>query len=56
MKFRMGLSGAIACVALFAAGAAGQGGVILAGHGHHLGWAFTSGRRAGRFAADRAAQ
>ena len=39
---------------LFAAGAAGQGGVILAGHGHHLGWAFTSGRRAGQFAADRA--
>lgn len=39
---------------LFAAGAAGQGGVILAGHGHHLGWAFTSGRRAGKFAAERA--
>lgn len=39
---------------LFAGGAAGQGGLILAGHGHHLGWAFTSGRRAGRFAAERA--
>lgn len=41
---------------LFAAGAVGQGGMILAGHGHHLGWAFTSGRRAGQFAADRANQ
>lgn len=36
---------------LFAAGSAGQGGVMLAGHGHHLGWAFTSGRLAGRNAA-----
>ncbi len=33
---------------LYAAGSAGQGGVILEGHGHHLGWAFTSGRLAGR--------
>jgi fumarate reductase flavoprotein subunit len=40
---------------LYAAGSVGQGGLILAGHGHHLGWAFTSGRRAGRFAAQRAA-
>lgn len=39
---------------LWAAGSAGQGGTILAGHGHHIGWAMTSGRRAGRFAADRA--
>ncbi|MFT3719197.1 FAD-dependent oxidoreductase [Pseudorhodoferax sp.] len=39
---------------LFAAGSAGQGGVILAGHGHHIGWAVTSGRRAGRFAAEQA--
>jgi succinate dehydrogenase/fumarate reductase flavoprotein subunit len=39
---------------LYAAGSAGQGGVILAGHGHHIGWAITSGRRAGRFAAERA--
>lgn len=39
---------------LFAAGSAGQGGAILAGHGHHIGWAMTSGRRAGRFAAERA--
>jgi succinate dehydrogenase/fumarate reductase flavoprotein subunit len=39
---------------LYAVGSAGQGGLVLAGHGHHLGWAFTSGRRAGRFAAERA--
>lgn len=39
---------------LYAAGSTGQGGVILAGHGHHIGWAMTSGRRAGRFAAERA--
>ena len=36
---------------LYAAGGAGQGGVLLDGHGHHLGWAFTSGRIAGRNAA-----
>ena len=36
---------------LFGAGLAGQGGVMLEGHGHHLGWAFTSGRFAGRHAA-----
>jgi len=35
---------------LFAAGSAGQGGLLLEGHGHHLGWAFTSGRRAGGLA------
>jgi fumarate reductase flavoprotein subunit len=40
---------------LFAVGSAGQGGTILAGHGHHIGWAMTSGRRAGRFAAELAA-
>ncbi len=39
---------------LFAAGSVGQGGVLLEGHGHHLGWAFTSGRMAGRYAAYRA--
>jgi succinate dehydrogenase/fumarate reductase flavoprotein subunit len=33
---------------LFAAGSTGQGGLILEGHGHHLGWAFTSGRIAGK--------
>ena len=36
---------------LYAAGATGQGGVLLPGHGHHLGWAFVSGRVAGRQAA-----
>ena len=36
---------------LYAAGSSGQGGVILEGHGHHLGWAFVSGRLAGRRAA-----
>lgn len=36
---------------LYAVGSAGQGGLLLEGHGHHLGWAFTSGRRAGRKAA-----
>ena len=36
---------------LYAAGSAGQGGVLLHGHGHHLGWAFVSGRIAGRNAA-----
>jgi fumarate reductase flavoprotein subunit len=36
---------------LFAVGAVGQGGLLLEGHGHHLDWAFISGRRAGRNAA-----
>jgi succinate dehydrogenase/fumarate reductase flavoprotein subunit len=36
---------------LYAAGATGQGGLLLKGHGHHLAWAFVSGRRAGRYAA-----
>jgi succinate dehydrogenase/fumarate reductase flavoprotein subunit len=36
---------------LFAAGSTGQGGLLLEGHGHHLGWALTSGRIAGRNAA-----
>jgi len=35
---------------LYAVGNAGQGGLALFGHGHHLGWAFTSGRLAGRIA------
>ena len=39
---------------LYAAGSAGQGGLLLEGHGHHLGWAFTSGRLAGRNAANQA--
>jgi succinate dehydrogenase/fumarate reductase flavoprotein subunit len=36
---------------LYAVGATGQGGLLLKGHGHHLAWAFVSGRRAGRFVA-----
>ena len=36
---------------LYAAGSNGQGGLLLEGHGHHLGWAFVSGRIAGRNAA-----
>jgi len=36
---------------VYAAGSAGQGGLLLEGHGHHIGWAFTSGRIAGRNAA-----
>ena len=36
---------------LYAAGSVGQGGLLLKGHGHHLAWAFVSGRRAGRNAA-----
>ena len=36
---------------LFAAGSTGQGGLLLEGHGHHLAWAFISGRIAGRNAA-----
>lgn len=38
---------------LFAAGAVGQGGLLLEGHGHHLDWAFISGRKAARNAASR---
>ncbi len=33
---------------LFAAGSNGQGGILLEGHGHHIGWAFVSGRLAGK--------
>ncbi len=40
-----------AIAGLYAAGSCGQGGVLLEGHGHHLAWAFTSGRIAGRCAA-----
>lgn len=36
---------------LYAVGSTGQGGLLLKGHGHHLAWAFVSGRRAGRIAA-----
>ena len=38
---------------LYAGGSTGQGGLLLEGHGHHLGWAFISGRIAGRNAAAR---
>jgi fumarate reductase flavoprotein subunit len=36
---------------LYAAGSSGQGGLLLRGHGHHLAWAFVSGRIAGASAA-----
>jgi succinate dehydrogenase/fumarate reductase flavoprotein subunit len=36
---------------LYAAGSSGQGGLLLCGHGHHLAWAFVSGRIAGASAA-----
>lgn len=36
---------------LFAAGSNGQSGLLLEGHGHHLGWAFASGLLAGKSAA-----
>ena len=45
------LRGDIAIPGLYAAGSSGQGGAMLEGHGHHLGWAFISGRIAGRHAA-----
>ncbi len=35
---------------LRAVGAVGQGGMLLKGHGHHIGWAMTSGRLAGQAA------
>lgn len=41
---------------LYAAGSSGQGGLLLNGHGHHLGWAFTSGRLSGRHVAGLAAR
>lgn len=31
---------------LYAAGSAGQGGLLLNGHGHHIAWAYTSGMHA----------
>lgn len=36
---------------LYAAGAVGSGALMIPGHGQHLGWAFTSGRLAGKAAA-----
>lgn len=41
---------------LYACGSVGQGGLMLKGHGHHIGWAFTSGRIAGRHAAAESAR
>ncbi len=43
-------------VGLRAAGSTGQGGLLLKGHGHHLAWAFASGRRAGKLTAASAHQ
>lgn len=39
---------------LYAAGSVGQGGMMLAGHGVHIGWALVSGRIAGRNAREEA--
>lgn len=36
---------------LYAVGSTGQGGLLLKGHGHHIAWAFVSGRRAGKLVA-----
>ena len=33
---------------LYAAGSTGQGGLLIEGHGHHIAWAFVSGRLAGK--------
>lgn len=49
--FRVLDAGGKPIAGLYAAGSAGQGGLLLEGHGHHLAWAFTSGRLAGRNAA-----
>ncbi|MEI9806230.1 MAG: FAD-binding protein [Pseudolabrys sp.] len=38
---------------LYAVGSTGQGGLLLEGHGHHLDWAFISGRLAGTYCAQR---
>jgi fumarate reductase flavoprotein subunit len=37
-------------IGLRAVGGVGQGGMLLKGHGHHIGWAMTSGRLAGQAA------
>jgi fumarate reductase flavoprotein subunit len=39
---------------LYAVGAIGQGGMLLKGHGHHIGWAMTSGLVAGEKLAEMA--
>ena len=33
---------------LYAVGSVGQGGLVIRGHGHHIGWAFVSGMTVGR--------
>lgn len=40
---------------LYAAGSNGQGGLLLSGHGNHIGWAIVSGRIAAQTAFERAA-
>ena len=50
-RFRLLGSNGAPLEGVFGAGLFGQGGTLLEGHGHHLGWAFTSGRLAGRNAA-----
>jgi fumarate reductase flavoprotein subunit len=37
---------------LYAVGAVGQGGMLLKGHGHHIGWAMTSGMLVGEIVAE----
>ena len=51
LEHRVLRAGGAAIPGLYAAGSTGQGGLLLRGHGHHLAWAFASGRRAGRNAA-----
>lgn len=49
-------AGGAAIQGLYAAGGVGQGGFSITGHGHGLGWAFTTGLLAGRAAAERHGQ
>ena len=51
LQMRVKKTGGGVISGLFAAGAVGQGDLLLQGHGHHLAWAFTSGREAGSQAA-----
>ena len=39
---------------LYGAGGMAQSGMLLKGHGHHIAWVMSSGRLAGRDAAERA--
>ena len=54
-QFRVLGAGNTPIEGLYAVGSAGQGGLLLRGHGNHLGWAFTSGRLAGASTATAAA-